>query len=570
MTEQVRQADPAHARRRVRARARLFRVPHDRRADRTRRSSSICSGRRATATSRSISRPTRAGASPTAPPACSACSRTSLVDIARALQRETGPARPVLRRRRRAERRRQRADPRRVGLRARVRAAGAGRCRLRAGRGAVRRPHLLRQPRPRRARSSVLGPGRRRAPSWRAPRAKTARSSTSSTTPRCIDRVADELAAGRIVGWMDGACEFGPRALGHRSILAAPHSREMRDRLNRDIKYREEFRPFAPVVAGRRRPTATSSCRPAARGSRGSCRACFRCGPNGATRLAAVTHVDGTARVQVLERDMAPRLHALLEAYGRRTGIPVLLNTSFNLAGEPIVTRALEGYSTFRRCGIDLLVAGSTRRDQARGGAAGARWRSVAWSRKRGGIRRRLIMLGRPAARSPISRADSGARVRQALAGAAGGVPVRDRPGADRSRRRSRRWRRSSTRSSETWTVPGAARLPGVRRRCSRPDWSCVGVRRGYDAPDGIPNLRLPVDARTEAVRRFYERAPFPGYPPRDSLHRAARARRAERVRPPARSTRFPATRGSSRSAAAPARCASTSPAPTASSSAPT
>jgi len=78
------------------------------------------------------------------------------------------------------------------------------------------------------------------------------------------------------------------------------------------------------------------------------------------SRLAAITHVDGSARVQVLERQMAPRLHALLEAYGRRSGMPVLLNTSFNVAGEPIVNAALEGYSTFRRCGIDVLVAGST------------------------------------------------------------------------------------------------------------------------------------------------------------------------------------------------------------------
>jgi carbamoyltransferase len=82
--------------------------------------------------------------------------------------------------------------------------------------------------------------------------------------------------------------------------------------------------------------------------------------PEWRSRLAAVTHVDGSARVQTLDRKMAPRLHALLEAYGRRTGIPVLLNTSFNVAGEPIVTRAIEGYSTFRRCGIDVLVAGST------------------------------------------------------------------------------------------------------------------------------------------------------------------------------------------------------------------
>jgi carbamoyltransferase len=174
-----------------------------------------------------------------------------------------------------------------------------------------------------------------------------------------IERIADELAAGRVVGWMDGACEFGPRALGHRSILAAPHSGEMRDRLNRDIKYREEFRPFAPVT-----PIETAD-------------RYFELPPGGArlarfmsgvfpvraewrARLAAITHVDGSARLQTLERDMAPRLYALLEAYGRRSGIPVLLNTSFNVAGEPIVNRALEGYSTFRRCGIDALVAGPT------------------------------------------------------------------------------------------------------------------------------------------------------------------------------------------------------------------
>jgi len=86
----------------------------------------------------------------------------------------------------------------------------------------------------------------------------------------------------------------------------------------------------------------------------------FAVRPEWRAQLAAVTHVDGTARVQVVDREMAPRLHALVEAYGRRTGVPVLLNTLFNTAGEPIVTHALEGYLTFRRCGIDVLVAGST------------------------------------------------------------------------------------------------------------------------------------------------------------------------------------------------------------------
>jgi carbamoyltransferase len=174
-----------------------------------------------------------------------------------------------------------------------------------------------------------------------------------------VDRIADILAEGRIVGWMEGACEFGPRALGHRSILAAPQSSATRDRLNRDIKYREEFRPFAPVV------TAEAADRFFELPAGGARLARFMSGVfpvrrEWRSRLAAVTHVDGSARVQVLERQMAPRLHALLDAYGRRSGIPVLLNTSFNVAGEPIVNRALEGYSTFRRCGIDVLVAGST------------------------------------------------------------------------------------------------------------------------------------------------------------------------------------------------------------------
>ncbi|HEV2198971.1 MAG TPA: carbamoyltransferase N-terminal domain-containing protein [Bryobacteraceae bacterium] len=175
-----------------------------------------------------------------------------------------------------------------------------------------------------------------------------------------IGQIADDLAASRVVGWMDGAMEFGPRALGHRSILAAPHSVEMRDRLNRDIKHREEFRPFAPVVpldaAGRYFDLPPGGAR-LARFMSGV----YPVRPEWRSRLAAITHVDGTARLQTLERDTSPRLYALLEAYGQRSGLPVLLNTSFNVAGEPIVGRAVEGYSTFRRCGIDVLVAGQTR-----------------------------------------------------------------------------------------------------------------------------------------------------------------------------------------------------------------
>jgi carbamoyltransferase len=175
-----------------------------------------------------------------------------------------------------------------------------------------------------------------------------------------IARTAEDLAADRIVGWMDGACELGPRALGARSILAAPLSAQTRDRLNRDIKYREEFRPFAPVVpaelAERFFVLPPGGVR-LARFMSGV----FPVRPEWRARLAAVTHVDGTARVQALERSMAPRLHELITAYGKLTGVPVLLNTSFNLAGEPIVNRVAEGYSTFRRSGIDVLVAGGAR-----------------------------------------------------------------------------------------------------------------------------------------------------------------------------------------------------------------
>ena len=175
-----------------------------------------------------------------------------------------------------------------------------------------------------------------------------------------IESLADDLASGRVVGWMDGALELGPRALGHRSILASAESSAMRDRLNRDIKFRDEFRPFAPVVPTEAADRYFELPPGGARLAR-FMSGVFKVRPEWRDRLGAITHVDGTTRLQALDRDMAPRLYRLLEAYGRRTGVPVLLNTSFNLSGEPMVNRAVEGYSTFLRCGIDVLVAGQTR-----------------------------------------------------------------------------------------------------------------------------------------------------------------------------------------------------------------
>jgi carbamoyltransferase len=174
-----------------------------------------------------------------------------------------------------------------------------------------------------------------------------------------VSSIARELARGRIVGWMQGRTEFGPRALGNRSILAAPHSAAMRDRVNRGIKYREEFRPFAPAVPIEKADRFFELPPGGARLGR-FMSGVFPVRPEWRDRLAAVTHVDGTARVQTVDPRVAPRFHALLEEYGVLTGIPVLLNTSFNLAGEPIINRAVEGYSTFHRSGIDLLVAGET------------------------------------------------------------------------------------------------------------------------------------------------------------------------------------------------------------------
>ena len=161
--------------------------------------------------------------------------------------------------------------------------------------------------------------------------------------------VADLLAAGRVIGLLRGRMEFGPRALGNRSILADPRPADMQARVNTRIKFREEFRPFAPaVLAGRageffdlHHPSPymllTAPVRP---------------GPG----LPAVTHADGSARVQTVDPGTHPEFHALLSAFAERTGCPVLLNTSFNLRDEPIVCSPADAYDCFMRSGLDALV----------------------------------------------------------------------------------------------------------------------------------------------------------------------------------------------------------------------
>ncbi|MBI4329595.1 MAG: carbamoyltransferase [Chloroflexi bacterium] len=173
-----------------------------------------------------------------------------------------------------------------------------------------------------------------------------------------VETVVHALENGKVVGWMQGRFEFGPRALGNRSILADPRRPEMKDIVNRKIKFREAFRPFAPSVIAEAAeeyfdlPDAASSY-PAR-----FMLLVVPVKPEMRHLIPAVTHVDGSARLQVVHRETNPLYHRLIERFGERTGVPVLLNTSFNLKGEPIVNTPAEALSTFQRSETDMLVMG--------------------------------------------------------------------------------------------------------------------------------------------------------------------------------------------------------------------
>jgi carbamoyltransferase len=184
------------------------------------------------------------------------------------------------------------------------------------------------------------------------------------------DRIAACLDAGEVVGFFQGRAEFGPRALGARSILADARSPEMQKRLNLKIKFRESFRPFAPIVLAERAaeffdlpaaspymlftaPVAASQRKPVTPGSTWAERlSAVR------STLPAITHVDGSARVQTVERSVNPALHDVLAAFARRTGCPVLVNTSFNVRGEPPVCHPREAVEGFLATDMDALALG--------------------------------------------------------------------------------------------------------------------------------------------------------------------------------------------------------------------
>jgi carbamoyltransferase len=168
-----------------------------------------------------------------------------------------------------------------------------------------------------------------------------------------VPEAVSELMAQKIVGWAQGAMEWGPRALGNRSLLADPRSREMMDIMNIKVKHREDFRPFAPSVKHEYFQDYFDAPVP-------SPYMLFICEVKPAVRqvIPAVTHIDGTARYHTVKREVNPLYWRLLDAFQEKTGVPVILNTSFNVKGEPIVMTAKDAINCFLGTGIDVMFLG--------------------------------------------------------------------------------------------------------------------------------------------------------------------------------------------------------------------
>ncbi|MGO9642544.1 MAG: carbamoyltransferase [Candidatus Acidiferrales bacterium] len=171
-----------------------------------------------------------------------------------------------------------------------------------------------------------------------------------------LDLVVDRLTSGKVIGWYQGRFEWGPRALGNRSILADPRNPEMKDIVNAKIKFREPYRPFAPSVLAE--CTEVYFDLPGAIHHEPARYMLYvvPVKPSKQSVLPAITHVDGTGRLQTVFRDQSPRYYSLIERFAQSTGVPVLLNTSFNLKGEPIVTTPANAFNTFSKSEMDCLV----------------------------------------------------------------------------------------------------------------------------------------------------------------------------------------------------------------------
>jgi carbamoyltransferase len=168
-----------------------------------------------------------------------------------------------------------------------------------------------------------------------------------------IEPTAQALSDGKIIGWMQGRAEFGPRALGNRSILADPRSAEMMDKVNRLVKFREQFRPYAPAILHEHGDAYFEHYQDTPYMDR-----TLRFKPEVRSKAPAVFHVDGTGRLQSVTAKRNPRFHALLTAFHEQTGVPILLNTSFNVMGKPIVNSVEDAFGVFMGSGLDALVIG--------------------------------------------------------------------------------------------------------------------------------------------------------------------------------------------------------------------
>jgi carbamoyltransferase len=176
---------------------------------------------------------------------------------------------------------------------------------------------------------------------------------------RLMNLTVDRLQQGKVVGWFQDRFEWGPRALGNRSILADPRNPGMKDIVNTKIKFREPYRPFAPSVLAECAERYFELPNPPQHYPARYMLYVVPVRPSKQNVLPAITHVDGTGRLQTVFREANPRYYQLIERFGEATGVPALLNTSFNLKGEPIANTPANAFSTFSKSGMDTLILGN-------------------------------------------------------------------------------------------------------------------------------------------------------------------------------------------------------------------
>lgn len=176
---------------------------------------------------------------------------------------------------------------------------------------------------------------------------------------KLIEKVVESLLAGKVIGWFQGRSEWGPRGLGNRSILADPRCPEMKDIVNLKIKFREPYRPFAPSVLTECAQQLFEVSDPARHYPARFMLYVVNVRKEAQAKIPAITHVDGTGRLQTVSRDTSERYYDLIRCFGDASGVPVLLNTSFNLKGEPMVNTPGDALRTFRISGMDSLVLGN-------------------------------------------------------------------------------------------------------------------------------------------------------------------------------------------------------------------